>query len=388
MVLGKIGNKVSYLFKHLLFKALKGIGNIQKKKHTKPIVLFMDRPECAGDNAEVLCYYFQHQEECDSYFILQKDSHDWKRLSLNANVVDANSFRYLLLYLQADIIVTSHELIQPKMYFCLYDYKDYKLVWLQHGIMHGDLSKIYNASCGHDLVTVVTKDEYKDRLNPKYGYNENQIALTGFARYDSLYNDTKKLITISLTWRKYLDDSSVNDFVQTSYYSMFEDLIVSPEFADIAEKHGYQIQVLFHARLSDSIKKFILDKMDKRIKHIHDILFQDILAESALLITDYSSLSFDIAYLKKPTVYYQEDADEFFSGKHTYTRGYFDYKKDGFGEVVYNKETLLKTVNEYMQNDCKMKDIYADRADKTFEYFDRKNCERIYNEIKTRFLND
>ena len=50
------------------------------------------------------------------------------------------------------------------------------------------------------------------------------------------------------------------------------------------------------------------------------------------MLTDYSSVAFDFAYLRKPIVYAHFDKEAFFSGEHSYTAGYFDYERDGFGE--------------------------------------------------------
>jgi CDP-glycerol glycerophosphotransferase (TagB/SpsB family) len=97
-----------------------------------------------------------------------------------------------------------------------------------------------------------------------------------------------------------------------------------------------------------------------------------------MIVTDYSSTAFDFAYLRKPLLYYQTDIDEFFSGVHTYSRGYFDYERDGFGEVTQDESVLVDKLIEYMQNGCQLKDVYRDRIDRTFPYADQNNSKRVY----------
>ena len=63
------------------------------------------------------------------------------------------------------------------------------------------------------------------------------------------------------------------------------------------------------------------------------------LKESSMLITDYSSVFFDVAYMHKPIIYYQFDRDAFRQGH--YQEGYFSYD-DGFGPVAFDTESLLK----------------------------------------------
>ncbi|WP_171838959.1 CDP-glycerol glycerophosphotransferase family protein, partial [Campylobacter coli] len=97
---------------------------------------------------------------------------------------------------------------------------------------------------------------------------------------------------------------------------------------------------------------------------------------SSLMITDYSSVAFEMAYLNKPVIYYQFDQEKFF--KNQWQKGYFDYKKDGFGPVVEDEESLLKELENLLQNDCNPFGIYKDNIDSTFAFKDGKCCERIY----------
>ncbi|EAV9741870.1 capsular biosynthesis protein, partial [Campylobacter coli] len=113
----------------------------------------------------------------------------------------------------------------------------------------------------------------------------------------------------------------------------------------------------------------------------HNESLQELFCNSSLMITDYSSVAFEMAYLNKPVIYYQFDHEEFFNS-HTYQKGYFDYKKDGFGPVVEDEESLLKELENLLQNDCNPFGIYKDNIDSTFAFKDGKCCERIYKVIK------
>ena len=45
----------------------------------------------------------------------------------------------------------------------------------------------------------------------------------------------------------------------------------------------------------------------------------------------------DFIYLEKPVVYCHFDREQFFAGEHSYSKGYFEYERDGFGEIVYTE---------------------------------------------------
>ncbi|EAH7076795.1 capsular biosynthesis protein, partial [Campylobacter jejuni] len=80
-----------------------------------------------------------------------------------------------------------------------------------------------------------------------------------------------------------------------------------------------------------------------------EMSMQKLFCESSLMITDYSSVAFEMAVLKKPVIYYQFDKNELFS-RHIYTQGYFDYNKDGFGTVVLDIDNLLYELKMKLQN--------------------------------------
>ena len=99
------------------------------------------------------------------------------------------------------------------------------------------------------------------------------------------------------------------------------------------------------------------------------------------MVTDYSSAVFDFAYLRKPVVYFQFDADEFFSGGHVYTKGYFDYSRDGFGEVETTLRGLEERLLSYARSGFAMAPAYRARADRFFAFDDRGSCERLYERL-------
>ena len=121
---------------------------------------------------------------------------------------------------------------------------------------------------------------------------------------------------------------------------------------------------------------------NKRIKiaSTEDYDVQKALKESAYLITDYSSISFDFAYMKKPLCYFQFDYDEF-RQKH-YPEGYFSYKNHGFGPIVKTTDDLMTEIEVAFKNNFVMDDFYKNRVDKTFKFRDKNNCKRTFEAIE------
>ena len=110
----------------------------------------------------------------------------------------------------------------------------------------------------------------------------------------------------------------------------------------------------------------------------HDV--QDLLMRCSLLITDYSSVFFDVAYLHKPVIYYQFDDEEFRA--YHYQEGYFDYKTLGFGPVCDTEDALLEQISQAFANHMQMSPLYQKRTDEFFPLRDDGNCKRTYEAIR------
>ena len=114
------------------------------------------------------------------------------------------------------------------------------------------------------------------------------------------------------------------------------------------------------------------------VKSNMDIILK-LISESSVLITDYSSVSIDGAFMQKPIIYYQFDVDKF--RKHHLEKGYFSYENDGFGPVVLDEENLVENIIKYKKNNYKVEDKYVKRSNSFFELRDNDNCKRIYEKL-------
>ena len=237
-------------------------------------------------------------------------------------------------------------------------------------------------------VVTAANTEHETFLTYPYYYNEENIWLTGFPRFDRLKDSGKesKQITIMPTWRKTLmshfDAVSLKwiakaDFENSDYVKFFSALLNDKRLRDAAYSMGYTIAFRPHPTVMDYLRFFdIPDDVT-----VDNRTYREIYTNSCLIINDYSSASMDFSYLRKPVLYWQFDFDDFFGGDHVCTEGYYDYVRDGFGEVEYTLDALVDRTIEYMRNGCKMKDEYKARADKFFAFSDFNSCARVYDNV-------
>ena len=103
---------------------------------------------------------------------------------------------------------------------------------------------------------------------------------------------------------------------------------------------------------------------------------QTLLMRCSLLITDYSSVFFDVGYMEKPVIYYQFDLEDF--RKYHYQEGYFSAEKHGFGPVARTEEEVMDALYECAGNDFRVQEEYRNRLEAFFPVRDENNCERTY----------
>ncbi|EAL3391650.1 capsular biosynthesis protein, partial [Campylobacter coli] len=220
-------------------------------------------------------------------------------------------------------------------------------------------------------------------------FGKKEVLLTGFARHDVLLKNNKsdtKQILIMPTWRVNIVGASINsgarelkeNFKQSEYFQKWNSLLNSDNLKKLCKLYSYTIVFNPHPNIMPYLKEFNLPSYIKIANQ--DESLQVLFCNSSLMITDYSSVAFEMAYLNKPVIYYQFDKEEFFLS-HSYTMGYFSYEKNGFGPVVENEENLLKELEILLQNNCKSFSVHKDNIDSTFVFRDGKCCERIYKNI-------
>lgn len=349
---------------------------------SKKIWMFMDRRDAADDNAEHL-YKYCHElnDGIDKYFTLNKDSKDFNRLNHSLkNIVPFYSFKQRILYLFADKIISSHPdefVLNPfwgknsKLYSGLINSEK---IFLQHGITKDNISlwlRKYDKNLA--MLVTVSEREAQSFLDYEYNYDEDVIKVLGFPRFDNLVNNSdKKQILIMPTWRRNVDHLKEEQIVKSTFFQKLNELFNNERLIKLAKDNGYSILVKLHPKIMDFVDLF--DTND--YVHMDETSsYQYLFNNSSLLITDYSSVAFDFAYIKKPVLYYQYGDDYHFD------ETFFDYETMGFGEVIKDIDDLIDEIEKYMLNNCEMKEKYKNRVDSFYKFKDQNNCKRVYDAI-------
>lgn len=398
----RYGREVKFIKEILKKKQYKvaiarGIVFLLKQLNKRSMWIFMDRLDKADDNAEALFKYCINRDDgIKKYFIINEDSPDFERIKKIGKVIPYGTYRQKLIMLLADRVISSHIDVSMRNPLggngrVMKSLLSFKYIFLQHGIIKDDLSEWLNRyNKDIDIFVTSARKEYESILLNNYYYSEKNVQLTGLPRYDYLEDKNKKQIVIMPTWRNLLVNKMdskgqiqySDTFRESEYFNQYNKLINDERIINKANKMGYNILFMPHPNMQCQISDF--NKNENVIFVPYNTSYNKLFCESSLLVTDYSSVAFDFAYMKKPVVYHQFDYEEVLGEKaiHIYKKGYFDYEDMGFGPVSYQYEDTVKAILGYIDNNCLMESIYIKRVDEFYEYIDRNNCKRVYEEIK------
>lgn len=356
----------------------------------KKIWFYMDRPDESDDNGLALFRYsVKKDENIDKYFILNSDNKDFEKIKEIGKVIPYKSLKHRYLGMFVENIITSHpdnEIIYP--FWGSYPFFAGLLksnnIFLQHGILKDDISSWLNKfNMNLSLFLVSSHKEYESIFEYPYNYDKNVVKLLGLPRYDTLENKKdKNQIIIMPSWRRDLDHKSKEYVKENEFFKRFNSLINNKRLISKAKEHNYEIIFRPHPKVYAYIDLFTENNY---VKIDYDkTKYQTLFNNGSIMITDYSSVSFDFAYLYKPVLYYQYASDYHFDLEDSY----YDYETMGFGEVVRTEDELVDLIIEYMENNCRLKDKYNERIKEFFLFTDKNNRERVYNEIKNIPLKD
>lgn len=356
--------------------------------------LLCDTENEARDNAYWLFSYIrEHHPKQDAVYAIHKKSPDYHRVKPLGEVVEYGSLKHWIYYLVASKNISSQKMGKPNAAICyvleVYGIIKNKRAFLQHGIITADLSFLYYPHTKMRLFVTSTKDEW-NYVNETYGYPQGYVQELGLCRFDQLHDGKVKTrqLLIMPTWRMYIrneisagnEERELELFRQTDYYQYWNGLVGSPEFTRWIEEE--QIQVIFfpHREMHRFLSAFSIRHPQIQVAAWPEYDVQELLKESAFLVTDFSSVAMDFAYMKKPLIYYQFDNEKFRSSHHGV--GYFDFKKEGFGPVAETPEEVIALLKDAAKRDFANEDKYLRRHGEYFDLWDTDNCRRNYEAIK------
>ena len=365
--------------------------------------VLMDRIHDAGDSGEILFRHLRaNHPGINAWFVIQKDTADWDRLRKEGyadRLVAHGSRQWRLLMANCEQLLSSHAdlaILRPPEIMPFVE-PTWRFTFLQHGVIKDDVSRWL----GHkdlDLFVTSTVPEFRSIAgeHTPYPFTTKEVVLTGLPRFDRLREigdrypvDRRDLVLLTPTWRHWL----VQDLVEGSqerhlsssvlgsrFVQEWIGLLGDPDLAAACRRAGVRLGFLPHPNLQRLLPH--LDLPD----HVLPLSYegtdvQELFARARVLVTDYSSIAFNAAYLERPVVYFQFDAAEVLAGAHVGRPGYFEYERDGFGPVARARaDTVAATIQALEHGGAPLPD-YFKRIEETFPHRDGGCSERVVQAV-------
>ena len=357
--------------------------------------LICDNRNEARDNGwHLFRYICEEHPEIDAVYAIGKNSPDRKKVEKVGKTVNYGSLRHWVLYLSAKYNISSQKGGKPNA--AVTNVLETKgilkntRIFLQHGIIKDDMPWLHYENTKMNMFVTSTEREWRF-ISDTYGYPDGSVRELGLCRFDRLHDFTVKPRQILLmpTWRSWIatptsasyEIEDVRDFKKTTYFRCWNEFLGSERLKSFLESNGLTLVFYPHRDMQKYLDHFEITDSNIVIASFPKYDVQKLLKESAFLITDYSSIAMDFAYMNKPLVYYQFDYEDFRRGQ--YPEGYFDYRKDGFGPVCETGDEVFDVLSEAVRTGFANPEKYSRRHDEFFDLYDTDNCRRNFEAINS-----
>lgn len=348
------------------------------------IAMYEKHSERYEESASIVYETLINQGYKNIYYIINKDNVKLQTLDnkYKKNIIYKYSFKHYLLFFSAKAFIGTEspghaiDLRIANKHAAQRIYNDkFKYVFLQHGVMYmvsldskGRSFFRKNGGMPVNSKIVVSSQLEANHFIELAGFEKNDLYITGLPKYDkNQYSDKADKIVIMLTWRPWEYNMLRNDIYNSPYYKTLKRIIDSiPD--NMKEKiilmpHPLTLESLQNSELS----RYILD----------EFIYDNVLKDTKVLITDYSSIAYDAFYRGSNIIFYWEEKD-FCMEQYD---GHLMLNDDNaFGAICYNENELAKIIEEEYKS--KQKQEYISKYEKIVQFHDNKNTERLINLLK------
>ncbi|WP_086728980.1 glycosyltransferase [Streptomyces carpinensis] len=364
----------------------------------KDIWIIGEREDTAQDNSYHLFKWIrQNEPKRRVYYAINGDAADREKLAPHGRVLDRLSWKYRVYLLHATRLINAYDLeaylgfpgLSKRAFLTGYgDLLRYKRVFLQHGVVYNDVVRSIHAQVTNVDMVLTTGRSERAYYAEHCGYGYDRVAATGLPRFDALEPvPGQRRVLVMPTWRRDIVAPSYNKaakpeipFAASDYYRFFSALLRDERLLKTLQYHNVELEFMPHYEIRPYLKHFRIDHPSITVSTTgRDV--QLAMRECSMLVTDYSSVFFDVAYMGKPIVYTNFD-DEAFYSKH-YKRGYFDLARDGFGPTCGTVDQAVDEIIASIERGFQVEEKYRRRAEEFFVLRDTNNCERAFDVIDT-----
>ncbi|ELX4188082.1 CDP-glycerol glycerophosphotransferase family protein [Vibrio vulnificus] len=227
-----------------------------------------------------------------------------------------------------------------------------------------------------DIHCAVSEFEKNIKIS-RCGAKASTVFTLGQPRYDSIFEQTynKDHILMFFTWREGQQNLAIKEFKKTDYYLKIEEILTNKELHNYLKNKSKKLFFKVHPMIKSKEVFYNLDVSEQIILLSETENLTEVIRSSGVLITDYSSVAWDYIYNNRSVITYPFDYE-----KYSVSPGlYINVKEESVFNSVDSADSILSML-DYISGNT----ININKSEKFFEFDDKNNCERIYNEIIDR----
>ena len=343
-----IYNKTEYLFADF------------SSEHTSTGEAYLVFKEMLNQNLSV--HYLTKREDIyKEYISLKRNNCSYTPIIFDSNFINGNFLeKYFDLILRLKVVVSGAKIFSISNLFYNIEYITY--ICLTHGISYikDFLYKNYYSRDFYDKIVLPPSNLIISNAK-KYGWKDCDIIRIGLPRWDLLNdfeknksifsekeNNRDKSIFVMFTWR----DLKENQKISKYYFKNIINLINNEILNSVLQKKNITLYYSLHHMISEY--KYVFNN-NKFSKYIDQEQIIDRLIKSDLIITDFSSIVFDIMVRNKPYIIFIPDSEDKYLDN-IYNEAYCNIIKSIRNGTIYLKNryfdvnTTVKKIIYYINN--------------------------------------
>ncbi len=357
------------------------------KKAKSLILLFEKNGSKYEESASVLYEELLKGGYTNGYFVLTKDSPYLPRVGeqYRGNLVYKYTFRHYLYFFKAKTFIGTEAIphaIDLKTFNLLplkkvVD-KRINYVFLQHGVMY--MVSLDSESRGMfarknlkgKYRVVVSSRKEAQHFTTLGRHLPEDMYITGLPKFDrNTHAPGADKIVIMPTWRPWEINRARENFAGTGYCQMMMAL-----YENLPESLQKKTVILPHPLVSNGLQKLPKEITEKMVL---DRPYDEILQETAVLITDYSSIAYDAFYRGARVIFDWSEKDACMQEYGPSTKLML-HEGNVFGDVIFAPQQLGDIIEENYH--APQREEYQKRYETLVEFQDGKNTRRLIDCLK------
>ena len=149
---------------------------------------------------------------------------------------------------------------------------------------------------------------------------------------------------------------------------------------DCLKENDVRLIFFIHPKFKDFLGKFSASSENIELVQFGSRPLNEIMMKCSMLITDYSSVCWDVYYMGKPVVFYQFDYDMYMENHGSY----LDMEHDLFGERYTELPDVIESIKRNIADGFTESERAKEMRPKYFKYIDSDNSKRTYEYLKSK----